>query len=424
MLKKIYVFLTIATIAANAITITELFDSLSKQPSVQKDVMNIMNANIDKKLAKDALYPKLYGSLSYEHFNRPSSLRPFLPTETTSLLANNEPLPFSKDITKVGFSFDFPLFVKSLYTIKDKASILKSAAIDKKKLNFIQKEATILGANANLQYLENLLKALDAKKKSILKTREDVAIKVNNGRAAGVSLLKIDESLNSIETTKNSILSKINELKSLIYTISGVEIDKSVKMKKTEDIKKGELFALLPMKAALKAKKLGIKASKESLYPSLFLKAGYSKSYAKGYNNDKSIDTGFGSIGLYLNIPLFDKTKRTKIQKAKIAYEKEMLSIADTKHSLIVKAKKLEKDMAILKRSEDLAQKSIKINQELLKVARISYKNGRMSEEEYLRYENALFNSFASLYEVKAKVWQDIAELAVIYGNDLKEIVR
>jgi len=424
MIKKLFFISISVALSLNATTITDIFQSLKKQPISKRDTLDVVMAKLDKKSAEDALYPKLNGSLSYEHFNRPSSMRPFLPTETSTLLANDEPLPFSKDIYKAGVNFSFPLFVKALYTIKDKAKILKIAKDEKRVLNLIQREATILGANANMRYLENLLKALDKKRDSLLKTKEDIAIKVKNGRAAGISLVKIDESLNAIDISKNKILSNISELRSVIYTLSGVDLQKSVDMQKTKEINKEKLFALLPLKASLKARKMALKASKESLYPSLFLKAGYAKSYAKGYNNDKSLDTGFGSIGLYLNIPIFDRSKYTKIQKARVAYESEALNISYTKHSLLSDSAKLQRDLSILKRSEKLAKKSIELNKELLKVAKISYENERMSEEEYLRYENALFDSYASLYDIEAKKWQDIAKLAVIYGNDLEEIVK
>jgi len=425
MIKKLIPLTLICGVMyANDLTINELFESLKQQPISQKDITNIKQAQLEKQSAQNALYPKLYGELSYEHFNRPSSLRPVLPTETSTLLANDEPLPFSNDISKVGVSLSFPIFIKSLYTIKNKAELLKVASKDKQKLNLIQREATILGANANLKYLENLLIALDSKKLSISKVRDDIAIKVQNGRLAQIALIKMDKSLNDIDISTNNIKTKIDELKSTIFTLSGIDISHSVSLEKISNIQKDTILALLPLEASLKAKQLGLKASKESLYPALTLKANYSRSYADGYNNDKSLSTDFGSVGLYLKIPLFDNSKFTKIQKAKISYVNEKLNIEDVKHSLTVKASKLEKNLLLLKRSKQLAKKSIKITKELLDVAKISYLNGRMDEEEYLRYENSLFDAYASLYEIDAKKWEDIVQLAVIYGNDLKGIVK
>ena len=78
----------------------------------------------------------------------------------------------------------------------------------------------------------------------------------------------------------------------------------------------------------------------------------------------------------------------------------------------------------MLNQSINLARKSIVNQQQLLKIAKVAFLDHRMSEEEYLRYEDALAKAKASLYGFEAKKWQDIAQLAVIYGNDLKRIVK
>jgi len=423
MLKKIILIVGVS-IYANATTMVELFEGLENQPISKIDSLSVKDAELNKKSKQDLLYPKLFGSFSYEHYNQPANIAPLPPTHATQMLQNNEPLPFSNNISKIGVAFDFPIFVKSLYTIQEKASILKVASQDKKRLAFIQREASILGANANLKYLENLQKALDIKKVSLFKTREDIAIKVKSGRVAQIALLKVDKILNDIDIAKNGIESKLNELKTVIFTLSGISLKKSIGMQKIAEINKEKIFALIPLESVLKAKQLGIKASTEALYPSIMLKAKYAQNYAKGYNNDKSLSTGFGLVGLYLNIPLFDKKSYTQIKKAKVIYNKERLHIEDTKKSLEAKAQQIEKDLKILEHSEQLAKKSISINENLLKVAKISYSSGRMNEEEYLRYENELFNAYVSFYNIDAKRWQNIAQLAVIYGNDLREIVR
>ena len=71
-----------------------------------------------------------------------------------------------------------------------------------------------------------------------------------------------------------------------------------------------------------------------------------------------------------------------------------------------------------------LAKKSVRDQERLLKIAKVSLENEESTLEEYLRYEDALANAKANLYSFRAKKWQDIAQLAVIYGNDLRRIVK
>ncbi|HFB53805.1 MAG TPA: hypothetical protein ENJ67_03655, partial [Sulfurimonas autotrophica] len=68
--------------------------------------------------------------------------------------------------------------------------------------------------------------------------------------------------------------------------------------------------------------------------------------------------------------------------------------------------------------------KSIQNKEKLLKIAKVNYNSGRLSTEEYLRYEDDVVSAKAKLYEAKAQKWQTQMELAVIYANNIEEMVR
>jgi len=103
---------------------------------------------------------------------------------------------------------------------------------------------------------------------------------------------------------------------------------------------------------------------------------------------------------------------------------KSQTELEQTKHTLEVQAKSLNNEIALIKRSITLSQKSIQDQEKLLKIAKVSLDNESITQEEYLRYEDALADAKANLYKFRAKEWLDIAQLAVIYGNDLREIVK
>ena len=121
---------------------------------------------------------------------------------------------------------------------------------------------------------------------------------------------------------------------------------------------------------------------------------------------------------------LFDSSKSTASQEAKLAYLQEKRHYEETEHTLTVQARQLRREILLLKRSQKLAHKSIENQQRLLNIAKVSLENESITQEEYLRYEDALANAKANLYKIVAQKWQDIAQLAVIYGNNLKEIVK
>jgi len=181
---------------------------------------------------------------------------------------------------------------------------------------------------------------------------------------------------------------------------------------------------LRPLQKKLEASSKGMEAANEAYYPSVVTKGSYVYSRGEAYNNGLDVSERYASAGVYLSMPVFDRSKSTASQQAKVAYMEDKEKLEETRHALTVQARQLEKEIVLLKKSIALAQKSVSDQKKLLKIAKISFSNESITEEEYLRYEDALANARANLYSFEARQWQDIAQLAVIYGNDLKEIVK
>jgi len=47
-----------------------------------------------------------------------------------------------------------------------------------------------------------------------------------------------------------------------------------------------------------------------------------------------------------------------------------------------------------------------------------------MSIEDYLKYEDDLLLEKSNLYNTQAQKWSTLMKLAVIYGNNIEEIVK
>lgn len=418
---KMGVSLLLASQLVHATTITTLLNALKHQPQSRLDALDVQAAALGERKISDKLMPKLSGFAGYEMYNQPTSVKPLLPTVTRDA---NTALPFSRRISRVGVQFSWPIFVKSLSTLKEKAALMHLAAKDKKRLNLIQREAGVVGTVAYINYMKSLKGALLAKKRSILATRRKVALMVKEGRAPKSKLIALDTHINelkmniiNIDTQKNTLLAKLE-------TLTGVAIKHSVSMRQRRRVRKGEIFALRPLRKKLEASQKSIKAAKEGYYPTVALKGHYTYSHANAYNNDKSVNARSAMVGVYVNVPLFDSSKSTALQEAKLSYYKNMALINDTRHTLLVKAKELSREIALLKESAALARKSVSEQRRLLKIAKASLINEVITQEEYLRYEDALASAKADLYKINAQKWQDIAQLAVIYGNDLKGVVR
>ena len=417
-------FLGLIAIGLEAITINDLFNALKQNPSTKLDELSVKTIEVSQGLVTANLLPKLDLVGSYEHFNSPTNLLPVTPKESSTFKNPNIPQPFGKDIGRIGVTFSMPLFVKSLYTTRDKIKHLKLSANVKKKLNFIQKEAMIVGANSSWKYLLNLKQALFTKQKSIQKSKFSLEVAVKNGRCPKAALYKIDEALNQIEININQIDMKIAEAKNIIYELTNINLKKPVKITKVKNINMRNFLALKPLLEKQKASKLGIKASREKLYPSFVIKGKYMYNQTDAYNNDKEIDRDYSSIGLYLKMPIFDKVALQNIQKAKVDYLKSKEMIKKIELSLKAKANNLKTTLPLLEKSIRLARQSVQNQKKLLKIAKVAYKSQRMTEEEYLRYEDALASAKANLYLLESKKLQTISSLGVLYGNNLQRIFK
>jgi len=114
----------------------------------------------------------------------------------------------------------------------------------------------------------------------------------------------------------------------------------------------------------------------------------------------------------------------TQIEQARADLQKEKFRLAKTRQELEAKARALKSSLRLYARSIELAEKSVANRKSLLAYAKVAFDTGRLSEEEYLRYEDGLLDAQSRLFEARAKRWQTLAQLAVIYGDDLAEIVE
>lgn len=423
--KQIGLALLLTAHLLQANNITMLLNALDKRPESQLDTIAVEKSKLTEAALNDKLMPKVNLYAGYEAYSSPNGLVPVPPNKLINMVKDQSiGQPFSRHIMREGVNFSWPIFVKSIYTLKKKARLLHMASKEKKRLNLLQRQAVVVGSVAQLHYLESLKEALQSKKRSIMQTEVSTRLKTASGRAPQSALYLLQSHINELDIAMNNVDQNINLLISKIETLTGIHLNHSVPLHLQREVHSGEIFALKPLKTKVEASKKGMKAAHEAYYPTLVTKGNYSYSQADAYNNDASLYEHFGTAGIYLNMPLFDSSKGTASQEAKLAYLQEKRHYDQTAHALTVQAAQLKREITLLKHSVKLAQKSVADQKRLLKIAKVSLESERISEEEYLRYEDALADAKANLYSVRAKEWQDIAQLAVIYGNNIKELIK
>ncbi len=426
MLRKSLLALTLPLLLS-ATTLPDLFSALKNHAQTKSDEMVVKQAEVAKEMANAKLYPTINLFAKYDYTTEPVGMIPVPPDTLVQLVVNpSKPAqPFSQGILREGANFTMPLFVKSIYTMSDKAEKMQKSAKAKKRINLLKNEAVIVGANANYLYLAELDKSLDVKRKSLIETQKTIQIKVDNGRAPASALYKIDDGINQIDITKNSIALQKEQLINSIRSLTGITLETPIPMQEVSSVQTSDTIeSLTPLKLKIEANQLDIDAQKEKLYPSVVAYGSYSFSQAKAYNKNENIHETYGNVGVMLNIPLLAMGDYQEIKKSKIQMRQDEVEYQKLEEELSSKAKMLQNSLPLLANSIKLSQKSIANKGKLLKIAKVNYTSGRLSTEEYLRYEDDVVAASAKLYKTQAQKWQTLMELAVIYANNIEEMVK
>ncbi|ADN08487.1 TolC family protein [Sulfurimonas autotrophica] len=423
-MKKIILSLAVPFVMY-AQNLSQLFDALKVHSQTKSDEIAVQKSEVQQDLVYANLYPKVNLFGSFDNYSSPTNMKPIAPNVLKPMLSDQSiAQPYSYNIYKTGANFTMPIFVKFIYTAADKAKALQKSAKAKKHINLLKNEALIVGANANYLYLDSLLKALHVKEESLQETQKTTQIKVDNGRAPESALYKINDALNQVAIAKNNIQLEKKKLISTIQTLTGIVLDKPVSMHELASFSKGQMGALQPLQDKLRADRLGIKAEKEKLYPTLVAHGNYAFSKATAYNNDKDVNEEYGNVGVVLNIPLLAMDSYASIKLSQIELRAGEIELAKLSDELTAQAKMLEDSLELLKNSQKLYVHSVEDKKKLLEIAKVNYNSGRLSTEEYLRYEDDVVSQEANLYKIEATRWQTLMQLAVIYANNIEEMVQ
>ena len=403
----------------------ELFDSLKTHPAAMSDEIRIEQAIAGRTLANSKLYPNIDLFGRYDYASTATGMLPVPPNDLMAMV--KDPLagqPFSENIYRLGATISMPIFVASIFPMAAKARMMVRSAEDQKNINLLKNEAIIVGANANLLYMQALGQALEKKKTSLLKTMEFVLIKVNNGRAPESTLLNISNGISQIDILKNDLALQREEVIAVIQTLTGVALTIPLNMEQIGNFKDGELKALDPLRNKVEADRLGLRAEKEKLLPALVLQGSYSNNTAKAYNNDQHVNNDYNTIGAILKVPLFAKDQYAQIRKSRLDFDASKNELDRMYLELSSQASQLQNSLQLLENSLRLYENSVKEKEQLLDIARVSYQSDQMSMEDYLKYEDDVILEKSKLFKAQAEKWQTLVKLCVIYGNNIEEIVK
>lgn len=408
--------------SAHAITIQEMLTAATRQPGLAVSELAAQEGSLREQAATTALLPRINGFGKAEFYNSPTNLRPMPPTEIN--VQSGDSIPFSRDILRYGLTLDMPLFVKSLYDLKQKAALLAEKASLAHVLELSSRKSAVVAANSGLTYLLSLDQAIDARLTSLAKTREDMQLKVQSGRTAEVELLKVESAVNDLRAQKNDLAAKILDIRKDLETLTGLDITEPAAMTMI-----GELVAAPYLGEKMAEKETAAareewQRSKSARYPGLYLTGSLSGNDGVAYNTDEHIYRDYGFIGLTIQMPLFDQTLSVEQKIAQSKFHKAEKEMEATRINLAAQEKNFKGKLPVVEESRAIAAQSLANSEQILAVARLALEQGRTTTEEYLRQEAQVLAAKAASYQAENDKWRIITQLAVLYGADLQEITQ
>jgi len=405
-----------------AVTLKELLDAVEKQPGHEVAVMSVQESIKEKDRATAALFPKLGAFGRYERYNSPTNLRPMPPTEVN--VQAGDSIPFSREILRYGLTFDAPLYVHELYVLRKKAAILQGKSEIDRQLDLVRRQASAVSLNSVLTYLTSLEGALKARRASLAKTMEDMAVKVKTGRAPESELLKIQKSMNDLEQQQDELATKrIDTLKEL-RSLTGIDLTEPVPMTLIQKPSGDTFLAVTAAQYAAEAAQKEFERRRAARFPTLSVTGFASGNDGEAYNTDKHIYRSYHEIALVLKVPLFDRSISADEALARVQAEKAKKQLAQTKIDSEALAKALSEKLPVIEHSIEVAEKSVSNTKQLLEIAKVALNAGRMIVEEYLRYESDVLAAESTLYQTRHQLWETVAQQAILYGTDLRGVVK
>lgn len=403
-------------------TITTLLEAIARQPDMRGSALDVEAVDTRLKQARAELYPKLSAFGRYEMYNSPTNLRPMTPTEID--VAGGESIPFSKGITRYGLRAEMPIFIKGLYTLADQVRQLQKASRPGHQLRLITRQAAVVSLDAALAFNSRLDLAIAARIGSLRKTRKDLRLAVDNGRTPESELLKVKTLLNDLHKQQNELQRQAIDLKSQLQQLTGIQLERFVQMRLKRPVSKSGFLRLTQQRANVAAAQKELQGAWDKHYPVLKLEGSVSSNRGEAYNTDRAIDRDYDYLGIKLSLPLFDRSLSTAIDQAEIQLRRKRQQLAQLRIDLTAEADSLREQLPVIDRSTELAQTTLENNRQLLEIAKVTYRTGRMTTEEYLRFEVQVLEAEAALHQTHVDRWQVVSRQAVLYGDELTGVIE
>lgn len=380
--------------------------ALENKADAVKAGLDIENAKHQISEARSGALPQLdaTGSLTYNPILQETALPGDFLGEPGEIFL----VPFGQKWgANIGAQVQQTLFNQQVFVGLKAAQTTKEFYQINQKLTDEQLIENVSTAYYDVFSAQQQLETIDSSYKSTKKIKEVISGLYDNGLAKKIDLDRIKVKITNLETARSKLINGVTQQENALKFYIGMPIEQPITLVDTDlEVKppvleqemdaeeRTEIQSLNKQKSLME---YSIKAEKAANYPSLALVGNYAWQatgdkfpIGKG-ENDMVYWTDYASLGLQLNIPIFNGLRtKSKVNQRKIELETLKADIKDSKLGMDLDYENAKTQMENSLNTIKDQESNLELARSVLDDTQNNYENGLSSLTDLLEAENEL----------------------------------
>jgi len=388
--------------SANALTLKEAEElAVKNYPELKALELQSESSRVKAKSIKLSRFGEINLNAKLSDFNRNYMLVPM-----SNLPGPHNFPPFDSKVFSYGISYSMPLYLGGNISRQVKIAELQAEILKNlKTATEWQVKYNVDALYLNYLSLSGTERALKSYRESLLKLQEDVKAGIKAGKFAKVDLLKVEYSVEDVQSKIDEIKAKKSAIITALETLVGKKIDKLEPVEVNYQEKGYSLeklySELLRRNHFLRVKEKEIKVSLKEIKTEkgkYGLKIKLDALYARNYGFDSKENEGYGTVTLNFQLPVFEfGRKKYDILSAnlrKLSKEKEFEKV---KRELKGELAEAIADLNSIQYDIRALQKKLELAKEVERIEKLKYESGKGDMDHLLLAKAQRFLTQANL---------------------------
>jgi len=417
---SLLLFAAEVTLAADALPLWEAMErAMQSNPAIKSQEFEVSRQSLEQDIAHSQHLPKVDLNAAYTRYGYPTFVTPIREVGTFPSM--------DRDIANIGLALTLPLYSGGkLVAGEALATHSREASVQALRAGGQDLLFNVAATYTKALHFGQLVKVLDARIKALQQEEKDIELRIQEGRAARLELIRLQTQLSQARYDKVSVTQGEKDalalLTSLLGTsgpapiLSGLDTTTPALPISTGDAMDRALRQrpdILRLDAMGKAAQQKTAIARGDQLPQINL---VTKAQESAGGNGKGYDDW--QIGVQLSLPLFDGAiRRHRVEQAGLEQRQSALQQEDARNRL---TSDIEQAFGALSESRarlDAATQGESEAKEALRIETLRYRSGENTITDLLGAESALWTATASRLQAGYDISVSQARLLRVIGE-------